>query len=41
MGFMVIIMHIMTQQMKGIFLLLLAVGVKVEIAACAGELKQS
>ena len=39
MEFMVIIMHITTQQMKGIFLLLDAVRVILEIAACAGKLK--
>jgi len=41
MEFMVIIMHITTQQMKGISLLLDAVRVILEIAACAGKLKQS
>lgn len=41
MEFMVIIMHITTQQMKRISLLLDAVRVILEIAACAGKLKQS
>ena len=37
MEFMVIIMHIMTQQMKGMLKFLDAVGVTLEIAACAGK----
>ena len=41
MEFMVIIMHITTQQMKGIFLLRDAVRVILETAACAGKLKLS
>jgi len=39
MEFTAIIMHITTQQMIGIFLLLHAVRVRLVIAACVGKLK--
>ena len=41
MEFVAIIMHITTQQMKGILILLHAVGKILQTAACAGELKLS
>ena len=41
MEFVAIIMHITTQQMKGILILLHAVGKILKTAACAGELKLS